>query len=284
QALKNYIKSKIYVKKINVHDLEIIYKFVIDRTTPCLVTKTYELRGILYMYVNNNQEEKEVIDSEMKRMREMEKSELKSAIEELSMMIQLRPADNKHDGAHVPTRPFLHVCDLVIQVLDKIGPTMAVFRQDICQNVQRLEMLYESDPSKYSNLVEMLKKEVIEGNAKKGPSCSKAFVWLTRSLDFTVALLRRLLKYQGESMEQAVEESYNITLKPRHGWISSIAVKVALKLVPDNKTFTNILMAKNENYDNLEEDMQTFISLLEPVLEDNHSILRFYRLDGLKST
>lgn len=47
----------------------------------------------------------------------MEKgSEIKSAIEELSMLIKLKPGDN-HDTAHIPTKPFLFVCSLVIQVL-----------------------------------------------------------------------------------------------------------------------------------------------------------------------
>uniref|UniRef100_A0A2P2LLY6 Uncharacterized protein MANES_02G176100 n=1 Tax=Rhizophora mucronata TaxID=61149 RepID=A0A2P2LLY6_RHIMU len=54
----------------------------------------------------------------MKRRRDyMEKgSELKSASEEISMFIKLKPGDN-HDAAYIPTRPILHVCNLVIQVL-----------------------------------------------------------------------------------------------------------------------------------------------------------------------
>ena len=45
-------------------------------------------------------------------------------------------------------------------------------------------------------------------------------------MDFMVALLQRLVKDPGKHMEQAVEESYNSTLKPWHGWISSAAFKV----------------------------------------------------------
>ena len=41
-------------------------------------------------------------------------------------------------------------------------------------------MGHESDPILNSNMVEMLKKEVNEGNARKVTSCSRAFVWLTR--------------------------------------------------------------------------------------------------------
>ncbi|KAJ8762825.1 hypothetical protein K2173_022954 [Erythroxylum novogranatense] len=220
----------------------------------------------------------------MKRRRDhMEKgSELKSAVDELSL-VKLKPAGNS-DAAHIPTRPFLHVCSLVIQVLDKIGPTMAVLRQDIDQNIQRLEVLCDSDSSIYANMVEILKKEMVEGNTRKGNSCSKAIVWLTRSLDFTVALLERMVKDPVQSMEQAVEEAYNMTLKPWHGWISSAAFRVGLKLVPDCKTFLSLLMSKEEHCATLNDDMQTFISLLMPILEEIHSAMRSYGLDRLKST
>ncbi|KAL7245981.1 hypothetical protein ACSBR2_001169 [Camellia fascicularis] len=224
----------------------------------------------------------------MKRRREMEKgSELRSAIEELSMVVvKVKPGGDDHNDAvaHIPTKPFLFVCNLVIQVLDKIGPTMSALRQDMDQNIQRLEKMHESDPSVHSSLVEILKKEASEGNARKSTSCSRAFVWLTRALDFTVALLRLLVKDFGRSMEQAVEEAYNITLRPWHGWISATAYRVALKLVPDNKTFVGVLVAKDKDLDMLKEEMQALISLLVPLLEQCHSVLISYGLDRIKST
>ncbi|XP_048331647.2 glycolipid transfer protein 3-like [Ziziphus jujuba] len=222
----------------------------------------------------------------MKRKREMESSEIRSAIEELSKLAKLKPGcdDNHDDALHIPTMIFISVCNFVLQVLDKIGPTMAVLRQDIHQNIQRVELVRESDPSKFSNLVEILKKEAIEGNSRKTSSCSRALVWLTRSLDFTVALLQKLTKGSGQKMEKIVEDCYNITLKPWHGWISLTAVKVALKLVPDQKTLMDYLMAKDGNLDTLKEEMQTFVTLLAPFLENIHSTLRSYRVDRLKST
>lgn len=47
-----------------------------------------------------------------------------------------------------------------------------------------------------------------------------------RSLDFTLALLQRLAIDPEKNMEQVVQESYDITLKPWHGWISSAAFRV----------------------------------------------------------
>ncbi|XP_027093150.1 glycolipid transfer protein 3 isoform X1 [Coffea arabica] len=245
----------------------------------------------------------------MKRRRELEMgSEIRSAIDELSMVVlKVKPAGGPEQHstcAYIPTKPFLSVCNLLLQVLGlsllyfssdhgpfinwnfnyKIGPTMAVLRQDVHQNIQRLEKFYESEPSVYSNVVEILSKEGKEGKAKKGPSCSKAFVWLTRSLDFTVTLLQLLVEDFGRDMEQAVDEAYNITLKPWHGWISSAAYKVALKLVPDIKDFITILMAEDENQDMLKEEMRTLISLFLPVLEGIRTILKTFGLDRLKCT
>lgn len=50
-------------------------------------------------------------------------------------------------------------------------------------------------------------------------------------------------------------------------------LQVALKLVPESKTFVNILKTEDENYDTLKENMQMLVSLFVPFLEDMHCIL-----------
>ncbi|XP_010539708.1 PREDICTED: glycolipid transfer protein 3-like [Tarenaya hassleriana] len=222
----------------------------------------------------------------MKRKRcEMEKkTEIRSAIEELSVLIITKSGDNM-EAINIPLKPLLSFCNSVIQFLDKIGPTMAVLRQDIDQNI-KIEKLCESDPRVYSNLVEILKKEKEDGVSKKADSCSRSILWLTRTMDFTAALLQRLANDTSHNMEQAIEECYVATLKPWHGWISSAAFRVALKLVPDRNTFINALSAKDEGFEfeTLQADMATLTSFLVPVLQDIHSVLELYDLDRLKST
>jgi len=48
---------------------------------------------------------------------------------------------------------------------------------------------------------------------------------------------------------------------------------VAIKLVPDTKTFMDLLREKDEDCDTLMEKMQILVSLLVPFLEDIHCIL-----------
>ena len=41
-------------------------------------------------------------------------------------------------------------------------------------------------------------------------------------------------------------------------------LQVALRLVPESKTFVNILKTEDENYDTLKENMQMLVSLFVP--------------------
>ncbi|KAL0814024.1 hypothetical protein Bca101_070467 [Brassica carinata] len=203
---------------------------------------------------------------------EKKKTELQTAIEELSHVIITKPVDST-ETTHIPLRPLVSFCNLIIQVLDKIGPTMAVLRQDIDQNIQRLEKLYETDPCVYSNLVEILKKERNEGTYKMVASCSRALLWLTRTMDFTAGLLRLLSKEMSSKMEELVEECYMETLKPHHGWIASAAFKVCLRIVPDNKTFMDAIGARDQSYETLREDIDSLSSLLTPILNEISIVL-----------
>ncbi|KNA10641.1 hypothetical protein SOVF_142300 [Spinacia oleracea] len=75
------------------------------------------------------------------------------------------------------------------------------------------------------------------------------------------------------NIEQIVGNSYEMTLKPWHGWISATAYKVALKLLPDTNTLISLLMGKGDNFDTLRDEIQVLLSLLVPLLQQLHSTL-----------
>lgn len=62
-----------------------------------------------------------------------------------------------------------------------------------------------------------------------------------RAMDFTLALLQRLVKDMSQNMEQAVEESYDLTIKPWHGWISCAAFKVLF--------YVSVMIINREEYE-----------------------------------
>ncbi|KAL5216199.1 hypothetical protein ABZP36_007600 [Zizania latifolia] len=225
--------------------------------------------------------DKEEVQEEVKRGW----SEIRLAIEELSAAERDRGGGKLAAPSPPPTLPFLALAHLLLQVLDKIGPTMAVLRLDVQRNIERLQELYLLDPSKYSILEEILDKEVQEGTARKVDSCSRAILWLTRSMDFTIALLQRLGEDSDQqSFAQIVEVAYIATLKPWHGWISSAACKIAMKLIPDRKMFVSLLVGKGQDCAALKEEVAKLAKLLLPFLDDIHAMMAKFRLERLKST
>ncbi|KAK3144714.1 hypothetical protein QOZ80_4AG0316830 [Eleusine coracana subsp. coracana] len=224
---------------------------------------------------------------EEKEENQKEWSEIRLAIEELS------PGKLKHGGVKLAaatptppsTLPFLGLSHLLLRVLDKIGPTMAVLRLDVQRNIERLQELYLLDPCKYSTLTDIVEKEVKDGTSRKVDSCSRAVLWLTRSMDFTIALLQRLGKGSDQqSLAQHVEAAYNVTLKPWHGWISSAAYKIAKKLIPETDTFTGFLIGMDQDSAVLKDEIEKLALLLQPLLDDIHSMMAKFKLDRLKST
>ncbi|KAJ0972114.1 hypothetical protein J5N97_020073 [Dioscorea zingiberensis] len=210
---------------------------------------------------------------------EMERgwSEIRLAVKELSL---LKPEDH----AKSSTMIFLGVSNLLLHVLDKVGPTMAVLRQDIHTNIERVEEFYLSEPSLYSSLEEVLKREGDEGITRKTDSCSRAVLWLTRSISFSVALLERLIKDSDSSLEQIVDEAYTTTLKPWHGWISSAAFKIAMKLIPEREEFMAMLAGQEQDNETLKRDIKSLVMLLQPLLDEIQALLRSFQLERIKST
>ncbi|KAF8712623.1 hypothetical protein HU200_028379 [Digitaria exilis] len=226
-----------------------------------------------------------------RKRKEMEKAKsgLRLVMEELCLC---SPGDGEEEQVQVKVQeqPRSSIMDLLsvskqlLHVLDEIGPTLLVLRQDIQQNIQRLQDLHERDSSKYSSLTAIVTEEVEQGTAKKTKSCTRAIIWLSRSISFSKCLLERLLKAPESNLEEIVEEAYSSTLKPWHGWISSAAYKVAMKLIPEREVLIAVLMGNCQDFEDLADDAKLLTYAVQPMLEEINAILAKHNLDKLKSS
>ncbi|KAL5222143.1 hypothetical protein ABZP36_026856 [Zizania latifolia] len=214
------------------------------------------------------------------------KSELRIAMEELSLTCPGEGEEQQQQRQkRSSTMDLLCVSKHLIHVLDEAGPTLLVLRQDIQQNVQRLQDLLARDTSKYATLTVIVTEEVEEGTSKKVNSCTRAILWLARSINFSQHLLERLLNTSDQlSLEEIVEEAYAATLKPWHGWISSAAYRVAQKLIPEREIFIALLMGNCQQFEDFAGDVKVLLSILQPLLEEAKAVLAKHNLDKLKST
>jgi len=55
------------------------------------------------------------------------KSEITCVIEELSMVVIVKPTEENHEIAHIPTKPFLSICYSVLHVLGRLTFLLQIF-------------------------------------------------------------------------------------------------------------------------------------------------------------
>ncbi|KAG8389189.1 hypothetical protein BUALT_Bualt02G0203100 [Buddleja alternifolia] len=186
----------------------------------------------------------------------------------------------KSEDGVILTRPFLDACKLILPVIEKFGAAMALVKSDIGGNITRLENKYLTNPTKYNHLYSMVQEEVDAKTAKGSSSCTNGLLWLTRAMDFLVALFRNLLEHQDWAMSQACSDSYSKTLKQWHGWLASSSFTVAMKLAPDRKKFFDVVGGTGD----VNSDIEKFCTTFPPFLEENHKFLASVGMDGLKAS
>ncbi|XP_042060033.1 glycolipid transfer protein 1-like [Salvia splendens] len=186
----------------------------------------------------------------------------------------------KSDHGDLMTKPFLDVCKLILPILDKFGAAMIVVKADIGGNISRLESKYDSNPSRFNYLFNLVQAEVETSTAKSSSSCTNGLLWLTRAMDFIVELFRNLVEHQDWSMSQVYNDAYAKTLKEWHGWLASSSFAVVLKLAPDRKKFMEALGAAGDT----NGDMHKFCTEFSPILRKIHKFLASCGLDNMKSS
>ncbi|RHN80363.1 putative glycolipid transfer protein [Medicago truncatula] len=133
---------------------------------------------------------------------------------------------------------------------------MAIVKSDIGGNISRLESKYLSNPAKFNCLYSLVQVEVETKTAKASSSCTTGLLWLTRAMDFLVAVFRNLIEHADWSMSQACTDSYYKTLKKWHGWLASSTVTEEIHGGGD-----------------INADIEQFCTSFSPFLEENHKFL-----------
>ncbi|KAH1259735.1 Glycolipid transfer protein 1 [Glycine max] len=175
----------------------------------------------------------------------------------------------KSDQGEILSKPFLDACKHILPVIDKFGAAMALVKSDIGGNISRLETMYSSNPTRFNYLYSLVQVEVETKTAKSSSSCTNGLLWLTRAMDFLVALFRNLIEHEDWPMSQACTDSYNKTLKKWHGWLASSSFTVVMKLAPDRKKFMDVIGGTG----NISADIEKFCTTFSPLLEENHKFL-----------
>ncbi|KEH41078.1 glycolipid transfer protein 1 isoform X1 [Medicago truncatula] len=195
----------------------------------------------------------------------------------------------KSERGEILTKHFLDSCRHILPVIEKFGAAMTLVKSDIGGNITRLETLYSSNPSRFNILYSLVQVEIESKTAKSSSSCTNGLLWLTRAMDFLVALFQNLIEHDDWPMSQACTDAYNKTLKKWHGWLASssftvmffsYSALVVMKLAPDRKKFMEVIGGNGD----INADIEKFCTIFSPLLEQNHKFLARFKLDDMKAS
>ncbi|CAN1763113.1 Glycolipid transfer protein 1 [Linum perenne] len=158
-------------------------------------------------------------------------------------------------NGEILTKPFLDLCKMILPVLDNFGTSLSAVKSDVGGNIHRLNNMYESNPTKFNYLHSIVQPEVEAKTAKSSSSCTNALLWLTRALDFLVAVFQNMLDHPDWGMSQ-----------------------VAMKLAPDRKKFVEVIGGTSRD---LNAEMEQFCTSLSPFLKENHKFLGRVGMDNI---
>lgn len=192
----------------------------------------------------------------------------------------------QEDGG-IPTSLFLGACDGILPFFNSIGSTaFAPVKMDVNGNINKLKTKYLTNTAKFKILQNIIQQEINMKTTKVRNSATDALLWLKRGLAFIYHFLANI-RDGHKDVAEALNLSYNITLKQYHGWVVKGVFALAVKASPSYNDFIRVLAVnKNEELSSrykscLMSELDEYLTAMEVVI----SILdNFYQKHNLDDT
>ncbi|XP_010875206.1 glycolipid transfer protein [Esox lucius] len=158
------------------------------------------------------------------------------------------PADRQ-----VETRSFLESVSYLPQFFDCLGSTVfAPVKADITGNITKIKAVYDSNPSRFKTLHQILEteKEMYGANWPK-VGATLALMWLKRALRFIQVMLQSLVDGEKDVNNPNLilvncTKAYEMALKKYHGWLVQKLFKATVFAAPYKAEFLKSLSKGRE--------------------------------------
>lgn len=188
-------------------------------------------------------------------------------------------------AAGIVTEQFLNSCRSILAVFDVLGSTAFVpVKMDIQGNIGKLQTKYDSDPSRFDMLFDMVQQEIDSGANTARNSVTDALLWLSRALAFIHAFLEQI-QSGNTVLTDCASVAYAATLKCHHGWVVRSIFAVALRAMPELEPFIEAMAPSPEDFQHPDYRRQLFadggayVQALREVLD---ALNNFYVENGLE--
>ncbi|XP_028559684.1 glycolipid transfer protein [Podarcis muralis] len=181
------------------------------------------------------------------------------------------PADKQID-----TEPFLEAVAHLPPFFDCLGTPIvyAPVKADLSGNIKKIRAVYESNPTKFKTLQNILEAEKeMHGAAWPKVGATLALMWLKRGLKFIQVLLQSLC--DGERDEENpnlirvnATKAYELALRKYHGWMLQKLFLGSVYALPYKSDLLKALeKGKEVKEEETLEKIHQFLSKATPILD-----------------
>ncbi|KAH8341730.1 hypothetical protein KR074_010409 [Drosophila pseudoananassae] len=173
------------------------------------------------------------------------------------------------------TQAFLNAAKEIVTVIESFGKLFTPVTSDMNGNINKLTKAYGADVLKYQYL-----EDLIVLNVNVDDFAANALLWLKRGLQLICTFFENIYNdAQGkEALKQHLQDAYERTLKPYHGFIVQSTIKIIYSWVPTRSQLLGQGSALEENMTELASYLPTMRSHLDAI----DALLKAHSLDDAR--
>ncbi|KAJ2905463.1 Pleckstriny domain-containing family A member 8 [Zalerion maritima] len=162
----------------------------------------------------------------------------------------------------VSTEEFLKACEGLTLVFDALQSAALdkIVKADILNNVAKLRTRFEKTPAASPTIQELCLNEIKE----KEFTATEGFVWLVRTLNFTLKALKRSVDDEAEELSASFKGAYQDSLAKIHNFVMRGVAMGAWGLVPYRAEFYKKL---GEDQSKVKADLTAYLADLEKFVQ-----------------
>lgn len=161
----------------------------------------------------------------------------------------------------IETEAFLHASEEIVKIIETFGKLFKPITMDMNGNIEKLTLSYKKGTQTFHYLEDLIVKNI---NVDK-KYASDSLLWLKRGLRLICTFFENIFndKQNLENLKNHLQDAYERTLKPYHGWFVQNTVSVISRWAPTRTQLLGSGEMQSRNLKSLEE----FIPRMKVVLD-----------------
>ncbi|XP_064546595.1 glycolipid transfer protein [Drosophila montana] len=175
----------------------------------------------------------------------------------------------------IETQTFLNAAKEIVTVIETFGKLFTPVISDMNGNINKLTKVYGTDVLKYQYLEDM-----IVLNVDVDDFAANALLWLKRGLQLICTFFENIYNdaQKAEPLKQHLQDAYERTLKPYHGFIVQSTIKIIYSWVPTRSQLLGQGPAQLENI----EVLTSYLPAMRAQLDRIDALLKAHKLDDAR--